>query len=629
MPGPTAVLAVLHLDVGPPGAAVSIDGQERGITPLRLSLHAGSYVIRVQKEGYDPLVRDVELRPGDEMIVAASLRDVALPIAEIKGLPGALRVGEILAIHAQAEDNQGVVRLRLLIDGVLVSKVNGNRLDYTWDTQTATAGQHTVAAEAEDAAGNIGRVMHTVSILAVPTAEPSVTPRPSATLAASTPTRMVPEARAYETIVTLSAYPYESYLKEKPDPRYGFRVLWLDRAAYEAAQPQPQPRKFTAVVLENRYLQLTFLPELGGRLYKCVLKSTGQNLFYENQVLKPSYWGPLSREENWWLAAGGLEWALPVHEHGYEWGLPWTYRLESRTDGVTIVLRDYGYDDRLYSEIRVTLPSQGAHFVVEPRVVNPTSQALACQFWLNAALTLGSTSASAATEFIYPTERMIVHSAGDPALPGERQAISWPVYEGRDLSHYGNWRNWLGVFAGVPPTYIGAYNHTTELGIARVFSPQVVAGLKLFGFGAEFAARAEYSDDGSDYFEMWSGPCRTFWLEDDVLIEPGQSWQWREVWLPFRQIGGLDMANEEVAVWAGVQGRQIELGVTASRTQRVEMTLLWNGQRFYQEQRNLSPDAPLLLRVPFPDNTSLPGDLTVQIGPGSTGLLEYIKRITP
>jgi len=209
--------------------------------------------------------------------------------------------------------------------------------------------------------------------------------------------------------------------------------------------------------------------------------------------------------------------------------------------------------------------------------------------------------------------------------------MSWPVYAGRDLSRYGNWRNWLGVFVtGMQPTYVGAYNHATELGIARVFSPRVVAGLKLFAFGAEFPARSEYSDDGSEYFEMWSGPCRTFWPEDDVLLEPGQSLQWREVWLPFRQIGGLDMANEEAAVRASVQGGQVELGVAVSRAQRIQITLRWNGQAFRQEQASLSPDMPLLLQVPLPDSPSSPGDLTVRVEPGSGGnTLEYTKTITP
>jgi hypothetical protein len=254
---------------------------------------------------------------------------------------------------------------------------------------------------------------------------------------------------------------------------------------------------------------------------------------------------------------------------------------------------------------------------------------VACQFWLNAALTLGSASTSANTEFIYPAEQMIVHSTGDNTLPGERQVMPWPVYDGRDLSHYGNWRNWLGVFVpDVQQDYAGAYNHDTELGVVRVFPPQVARGLKLFAFGAGFPARAEYSDNGSEYFEMWAGPCTTFWPEDDVVVGPGQSLHWSEVWLPFSSIGGLDRANAEVVVKASVQGGQVRLGIAVSKAQRVQFHLKWNGQTFHQESAELAPETPLLIHVPLPGGAGLPGELTVQVkDDNEKALLEHTKTI--
>jgi hypothetical protein len=438
------------------------------------------------------------------------------------------------------------------------------------------------------------------------------------------------------TTIVLSAYPYEAYLREKLDARYNFDVVWIDRAAYEASNPQPQPRTFKAVVLENQYLSLWFLPELGGRLYKCTVKSTGQNIFYQNPVLKPSYWGPLAREENWWLAAGGMEWALPVHEHGYESGVFWAYNVQEQADAVSITLRDQTAeertrDDRLWAEVTVTLPAGRAYFVVQPRLLNPTSESVTFQFWLNAALTLGSTRTSAQTEFIYPTERMIVHSTGDAALPGERESMSWPICDGRDLSLYGNWRNWLGVFVPEPRQgYAGAYNHETGLGVARIFEPAEVRGLKLFAFGADFPARPEYTDDGSDYFEIWAGPCKTFWPEDDVTLGPGQSLEWREVWWPFTSIGGLDTANAEIVLRASVQGNHLNLGISASRARRVQVRLAWNGAPMGLEQANVAPGAPMLAQLALPEGAIVPGELAVEVqDENGAHLLAHERTITP
>jgi hypothetical protein len=328
-----------------------------------------------------------------------------------------------------------------------------------------------------------------------------------------------------------------------------------------------------------------------------------------------------------------MEWALPVQEHGYEWGQLWTYDLEQQLDAVSVVLSDRtaqnrDANERLWAEIRVTLPGDRAYFMVEPRLVNPTSQSVASQFWINAALTLGSTSTSAGTEFVYPSESMVVHSTGDPSLPGERQLMPWPIVNGRDLSWYGNWRNWLGVF--VPDAqqgYVGAYNHDTGLGIARVFAPQLVPGLKLFAFGSGFPARAEYTDDGSEYFEMWGGPCKTFWPEDDVVLGPGQSLQWSEIWLPFRGIGGLDKASSEVVLAADVRDGQVRLGLTVSTPRRAQLHLAWNGRDFYQESIGLTPDVPFLAEVRLPAGAALPGELGVRVADsqGET-LLQHTKQ---
>ena len=74
----------------------------------------------------------------------------------------------------------------------------------------------------------------------------------------------------------------------------------LDRAAYEGSNPEPKEVAYRTLVLENEYLRLTFLPDLGGRIYEVLYKPTGHVETYHNPVLKPSPWGP--PEQGWWLA---------------------------------------------------------------------------------------------------------------------------------------------------------------------------------------------------------------------------------------------------------------------------------------------------------------------------------------
>ena len=118
----------------------------------------------------------------------------------------------------------------------------------------------------------------------------------------------------YTTTLTISTYPYADYLYTQTSPEYNMNYRCLNWDAYDAPAQHPSPRYYTGLVMENEWLALTILPELGGRLYGITVKATGEQLLYQNPVIKPTHWGPL--EQGWWLAAGGREWCLPVGEHG-------------------------------------------------------------------------------------------------------------------------------------------------------------------------------------------------------------------------------------------------------------------------------------------------------------------------
>jgi len=134
-----------------------------------------------------------------------------------------------------------------------------------------------------------------------PLVEPSLRPSPSPvpTAERSVAPQRHDEVVARETTISILSSLYEPYLREGFDAEHGVPYLWLDRAGYREPAPEDVVlRPFRAVILENRYLQLTILPGLGGRIYECIFKPTGQNVFYHNQVLMPTHWGPLSREQN-------------------------------------------------------------------------------------------------------------------------------------------------------------------------------------------------------------------------------------------------------------------------------------------------------------------------------------------
>lgn len=413
----------------------------------------------------------------------------------------------------------------------------------------------------------------------------------------------------------MSAYPFEPFLVQKTDPVYNVQFKALDHPAFEqsVSAQTPTERTFRTIVLENQYLRLTILPELGGRLYQITYKPTGQDLFYNNRVLKPSPWGPAA--QGGWLAAGGMEWALPVNEHGYEWGEPWQAAVEQNAEGATVTLIDTRAADRVRARVRVTLPRNGAYVIVNPRIENPTASPQRVQFWNNAALALGAKNVSPNTRFYFPTDSVLVHSTGDSFIPAEnvpandatapRAPLTFQSVGGRDLSRYQDWQDYLGLFAAdlassdLASTFVGAYNQDTALGVVRVFSPRQTPGVKLFGFGPGFCCRSAFADDDSDYFELWGGLPRTFFANDDVLLAPGQGRAWTEYWLPVPATGGITAATRQTVLYLGAADNTAQVSVFSAVPSSAVLVLNGDGRELKRWQLALSPDQVFADRVPI------------------------------
>lgn len=389
----------------------------------------------------------------------------------------------------------------------------------------------------------------------------------------------------YTTTITIPTYPYAAYLYNAHNPTYNITYPKLDWASYNAANPTPTPKTYTLLVMENDYLIVTVLPELGGRVYQLIDKATGQNHLYQNPVIKPSDWGP--PEQGWWLAAGGIEWCLPVDEHGYESGIPWAWTAITASAGVTITVSDTAATDRLRARIDLFLPAERAYLAITPHIENPTAAPIDYKFWSNAMLAPGNTNKPAAgVQFIFNAPEMAVHSTGDARLPGVWPTVptgpdyrfTWPVYNGVDYSWLGNWREWLGFFEypQAAADFVGLYNHENDAGAVRVFPSSVVRGMKGFAYG--WAAPLDWhkwTDDGSAAIELHGGVAPTFW--DTAHLGAGEALAWTEVWYPVNATGGVTAATREAALHLHKTDGYlaIALHTTAPRAAEVSHLVVW------------------------------------------------------
>jgi len=448
---------------------------------------------------------------------------------------------------------------------------------------------------------------------------PTVTVTPSAPVGAPPPSMPLP-VTVQEITITIPTYPYAPFLQDAVDAAHGnFPLKVLYRAAYEASDPQPEPKEYRLIVVENQFLRLTFLPELGGRVYECFFKPTGHNQFYRNPVIKPTHWGPPTPEgANWWLAAGGLEWGLPVEEHGYAWSIPWGYRISRGDDGdgsVTVHLSG-GEGDHLRVRMAVTMRPGLAAFSIQTKLENPTGQVVRYQFWNNAMLAPGSgNSLSEGLQFIFPASEMTAHSTDDPRLPGAGEPFSWPIHQGRNVSRLNTWQGYLGFFErpAAQGDFVGVYDHADDEGMARIFPSSVARGAKGFAFGWGDAAIGadNWTDNGSGYVELHGGVAPTF--DDWAELAAGQTLSWEETWFPVAGVGGFLYAGEGGAINLHLEAGGLRVSLFVTRRLAGQLVVLLDEVRIFSEEVSVSPDRPFSQVVALPDDAPAQGRVGVSL----------------
>jgi len=451
----------------------------------------------------------------------------------------------------------------------------------------------------------------TPSLTAEPTACSTDQPTPSLTaeLTAQPPTPSpISGPAAWEQAITLNTYGWREALVAT-DP--GDAIYPYPRLDFDAVTG-PAPREYQAIFIQNSYVQLVVVPELGGRILRWTDLTTGRQLFYANPVIKPTRWG----YRGWWLATGGMEWAFPEQEHGLNEYRPWQYEL--LWNGVRV----WDTEDRTGMTVEVTIQLDDEHnyFTLTPRITNLTEEPHPYQFWANSMLSLSDyNTPSPDLTFILPDDAVTVHSTGDGGLPNPGGQMTWPVHGGRDFSRYGEWHQYLGVFANPAQAgFVGAYDLSSDQGIVRVFPHTVATGVKIFCMGD--LSSSLWTDDSSRYFELWAGLTPTFW--DYWTLQPGASVTWSERWYPVSGIGGYNWANEETAIRLVHSDDSAEVAVATSRAMNGTVLLRRGGAEVQRWDALIAPGQPFHAAV---GPVSTGGDWGVQVIEGGVIVAEIMS----
>jgi len=343
-------------------------------------------------------------------------------------------------------------------------------------------------------------------------------------------------------------------------------------------------RTYKALFLENEYLKITCLPELGGRLHSVFDKTEGREMFHLNKVIKP---GMIAMRGA--FISGGVEWNAGPQVHTVTVASPVDALIGRNADG-SAYLEVSNLEKSLRTQwtVRVTLRPGKAYLDEQIRIFNPTDAISPYYFWNCTAF-----SNQPGTRFIYPMTLGTDHH-------GVR-FFSWPIHKGKDISWLKNYETSASIFSlDCAFDFFGAYDVDMDRGIVQVANHNDLSGKKAWTWGNwdfGLVSQQNLTDEDGPYIEVQSGPLPT--QSDYGMLLPRQEISWREWWYPVHGLGdGFEYATKDIAVQTIRENDALKLRILSTANfSRAICTLSQGHNILLKKTVNLTPENPRMLTL--------------------------------
>ena len=408
---------------------------------------------------------------------------------------------------------------------------------------------------------------------------------------------------------------------------------------------EPVDHAWQAVHLENEFLRLMILPEIGGRIHVGLDKTNGYDFFYRQNVIKPALVGLAGP----WIS-GGVEFNWPQH-HRPATFMPVATEIERDEDGsVTVWCSDYDRMSGMKGMHGVCLHPEKAYLELKVRLYNCTPFTQTFLWWANAA-----TRVHEHYQSFFPEDVQFVadHAKRAIARFPECESVYYGVNYGArarngvpqeekprmfrpDGSYAPNDLSW---YANIPvPTsymvlgtegdFLGGYDHLARAGVVHVANHHIAPGKKQWTWGNHefgYAWDRSLTDDDGPYIELMAG-VYTDNQPDFSFLAPGETRTFSQYWYPFRDIGPPNTANLEAALHFKFENGLVRLGIFATSDQpKADVRLEVNGIALKTWQVALLVGSPLLLTHALPANV-VESDVVIIVSGEGREILRHQHR---
>ena len=462
------------------------------------------------------------------------------------------------------------------------------------------------------------------------------------------------QAKVYEKIVTIPTYRTGSMEK---DP------LFIEKRAYQGSTGKVYPVpicekisdskedvEYKAVILENDYLYVMILPELGGRIQRALDKTNNYDFVYYNRVIKPALVGLAGP----WIS-GGIEFNWPQH-HRPSTFMPVDYTFAENPDGSATVT--IGETDRINGtkgNASMTLYPDKAYIEIKGRLFNPTDYPQTFLWWANPAVHVNDHTFS-----VFPPDVNAVMDHGKravstfPIATGEYYKADYSA--GVDISRYKNIKVPTSYMAAHSDfDFVGNFDEERDAGLLHVADHHISPGKKQWTWGCGDFGKTwdkNLTDEDGPYIELMTGVfCDN--QPDFTWLKPQEEKDFVQYFMPYKTVGRVSNATKDVILgvdFLDTDGNPIEpdpfaYGREANRAvqekasaacvkvyatgeyKNAEIVIQAGGKEIYRKTADLSPKAA------FTDTVKGLSDYEVSVYDEKGQLLceyrEYIRENLP
>jgi tetratricopeptide (TPR) repeat protein len=405
--------------------------------------------------------------------------------------------------------------------------------------------------------------------------------------------------RCTEEQVVIPTYPVQD-----PDPN----PMFFETRVYQGSSGKVYPNPFTdrvslekkdatyrAIVLENEFVHLMILPEIGGRIHTGLDKTNHFDFFYRQNVIKPALVGLLGP----WIS-GGVEFNWPQH-HRPSTYMPVHASIEEEADGSrTVWLSEHDPMLRMKGMVGIRLSPGKAIVEARVRLYNRTPLPQTFLWWANVAVRVHDQY-----QAFFPPDVTFVADHAKRAIssfPIARNHYYGVDYQpGTDITWYKN--------IPVPTSYMvteskydffGGYDHSRDAGFVHTSNHFVAPGKKLWTWGNAGFGHAwdrNLTDEDGPYVELMAG-AYTDNQPDFSWLQPYETKTFSQYWYPIQKIGPARNANQEAAVNLELAPEHIRVGVCVTSKRTVRILLTCREESLIDNVVELVPGQPFTNKVP-------------------------------